>query len=111
MKFPILDLVPATREHLNKSNILIVQATPGAGKSTILPLHLLQQPFLNNKKILLLEPRRLAAKTVAQRMAQIQNQKVGEEIGYRVRFETKVSEATKLEVIAKSIERKGKYKC
>jgi ATP-dependent helicase HrpB len=101
--YPILDLVPAIVEHLNKANTLIVQATPGAGKSTILPLQLLQQTFLNNKKIILLEPRRLAAKTVAQRMAQVQKQKVGEEIGYRVRFESKVSAQTRLEVITEAI--------
>jgi len=101
--YPILDVVPDIIHYLNKANTLIVQATPGAGKSTILPLHLVQQPFLNNKKVLLLEPRRLAAKTVAQRMAQLQNQKVGEEIGYRVRFESKVSAQTKLEVITEAI--------
>ncbi|MFY7918927.1 MAG: DEAD/DEAH box helicase, partial [Chryseotalea sp.] len=101
--YPILDVVPDIIHYLNKANTLIIQATPGAGKSTILPLHLVQQPFLNNKKVLLLEPRRLAAKTVAQRMAQLQNQKVGEEIGYRVRFESKVSAQTKLEVITEAI--------
>ena len=86
---------------LAESTRLIVTAPPGAGKSTLLPLALLEaQP---QGRILLLEPRRLAARQVAARMAQMLGESVGTTVGYRMRFETRVSSATRIEVITEGI--------
>lgn len=83
--------------------MVIVQAPPGAGKSTILPLELLHEPWLEGKKIILLEPRRLAARSVAQRMADLLGEAVGKTVGYRIRFENNVSKATRIEVVTEGI--------
>ena len=91
------------REKLAKENTLIVTAPPGAGKSTLLPLALLNELFLQNKKIIMLEPRRLAARTIATRMASLIGEEIGETIGFRIRFENRVSEKTKLEVVTEGI--------
>jgi ATP-dependent helicase HrpB len=100
---PIFEVIPAVKQNLEKSNTLILEAPPGAGKSTVLPLHLLKELWLGDKKIIMLEPRRLAAKSVATRMAAILNESVGMTVGYRVRFDTKVSKATRLEVVTEGI--------
>ena len=80
---------------------LLVTAPPGAGKSTLLPLTLLES--IPEGKILMLEPRRLAARQVAERMASMLGQKVGETVGYRVRFESRVSANTRIEVLTEGI--------
>ena len=80
-----------------------MNAPPGAGKSTLLPLTLLDEPWLAGKKIILLEPRRLAAKTIAARMAQLWGDEPGQTIGYRIRFENRVSALTRLEVVTEGI--------
>jgi ATP-dependent helicase HrpB len=100
---PITDIIPAVRQHLNRDNTLIVNAPPGAGKSTLLPLAVLDEPWLKGKKILMLEPRRLAAKTIAARMADLLGENLGQSIGYRIRFENRVSEATRIEVLTEGI--------
>jgi ATP-dependent helicase HrpB len=100
---PVVEIIPQVKSHLSKSNVLLVNAPPGAGKSTILPLVLLQEPFLKGKKILMLEPRRLAAKSIAFRMAELLGQKVGETVGYRIRFENQISSRTRLEVLTEGI--------
>lgn len=100
---PIAEIIPQVQQHFSKANSLIVQAPPGAGKSTLLPLSLINQPWLASKKILMLEPRRLATKSIAQRMAAMSKTKLGELIGYRIRFESLVSNHTKLEVITEGI--------
>lgn len=102
-QLPITAVVPDIRRHLTASNAVILQAPPGAGKSTFLPLQLLDEPWLDGQKILLLEPRRLAARAVAHRLAELYGERVGETIGYRVRFETKVSRRTRLEVVTEGI--------
>ncbi len=66
---PIIEIIPDLNKGLSAHNTLILQSAPGAGKSTYLPLQLLNEDWLNGKKILMLEPRRLAAKTVAARLA------------------------------------------
>ncbi|MBJ7428382.1 MAG: ATP-dependent helicase HrpB [Bacteroidia bacterium] len=91
------------KNHLANNNTLIVNAPPGAGKSTLLPLTLLDENWLAGKKIIMLEPRRLAAKTIATRMAELWGDKVGETIGYRIRFENRVSAQTKIEVVTEGI--------
>lgn len=100
---PIYDILEAVKTSLAQQNTLIIQAPPGAGKSTVLPVELLEEPWLAGKKILLLEPRRLAARAVATRMAELRNENVGETIGYRVRFENKISRSTRIEVVTEGI--------
>ena len=100
---PITEVLEKTVEHLKSNTTLIVHAPPGAGKSTILPLTFLNEEWLNGKKIILLEPRRLAAKSIAHRMAELLDESVGETIGYRIRFESKTSNNTKLEVVTEGI--------
>jgi ATP-dependent helicase HrpB len=100
---PVTEIIPAVREKLSKENTLIVHAPPGAGKSTLLPLALLNESWLEGKKIIMLEPRRLAARTIAVRMASLLEEEAGETIGFRIRFENKVSAKTKLEVVTEGI--------
>lgn len=100
---PVVEIIPQVRQHLSEQNTLIVNAPPGAGKSTLLPLALLKETWLEGKKIVMLEPRRLAAKTIAMRMASLLEEETGERVGYRVRFETRVSAKTKLEVVTEGI--------
>jgi len=100
---PVKDVIPDIQKELSVANTLIVKAPPGAGKSTLLPLALMNSPWLEGKKILMLEPRRLAAKTIANRMADLLGEKAGESIGYRIRFESKVSAQTKIEVLTEGI--------
>lgn len=101
--FPIQQIVPDVKGVLQENNLLILQAPPGAGKSTILPIQLLEERWLNGKKIILLEPRRLAARAVAARMASLLNEPVGKTIGYRIRFENKVSSQTRIEIVTEGI--------
>lgn len=100
---PVTDIINEVKSHLKNQNTLIVNAPPGAGKSTLLPLTLLEEPWLAGQKIIMLEPRRLAAKTIAMRMADLWGDKVGETIGYRVRFENRVSAITRIEVVTEGI--------
>lgn len=102
-ELPVLDILPDLRKVLSKERTVILQAPPGAGKSTVLPLELIHEPWLLGKKILMLEPRRLAAKSVATRMASQLEEAAGQSIGYRVRFETKVSSKTRIEVLTEGI--------
>jgi ATP-dependent helicase HrpB len=101
--YPVLEILPALKEALKQHPVTILQAPPGAGKSTVLPLHLLHQPWLNGKKVVMLEPRRLAARSVAMRMAEELNEAAGETIGYRVRFESVSGKNTQLEVVTEGI--------
>ncbi len=102
-QLPILEIIPEIKKKLILHNTLIIQAPPGAGKSTILPLQLLDEPWLKGKKILMLEPRRLAARSVANRMSLLINEQVGTTIGYRVRFDNKISKQTRIEVLTEGI--------
>ncbi|MCT4643932.1 MAG: ATP-dependent helicase HrpB, partial [Carboxylicivirga sp.] len=100
---PITEVINDVKKHLKKDNTLIVNAPPGAGKSTLLPLALLEEEWLKGQKVIMLEPRRLAARTIAMRMAYILGEKIGVRIGYRIRFDNCVSEATQLEVVTEGI--------
>jgi len=100
---PVAEVVPDIRKALEKNNTLVIKAPTGAGKSTLLPISLLEEDWLDGKKIIMLEPRRLAAKTVAMRMADMIGEKAGETIGYRIRFEQKISKQTRLEVVTEGI--------
>ena len=100
---PVAEIIPAVKKSLSATPTLIIQAPPGAGKSTLLPLALLNEPWLAGKKILLLEPRRLATKSIAQRMANMLGEELGQTVGYRIRFDTCISSSTRLEVITEGI--------
>jgi ATP-dependent helicase HrpB len=82
---------------------VILEAPPGAGKSTIVPLFLLQQAWREDQRILVLEPRRVAARAVARRMAMLRGEAAGEVVGYRTRLETRVSPRTRIEVVTEGI--------
>lgn len=102
LQLPIDDVLPALITQLKTSSQLILKAPPGAGKSTRLPLALLQQGCVTGK-IVMLEPRRLAARNIASYLASQLGEKVGETIGLRVRGESKVSACTRLEVVTEGV--------
>ncbi len=100
---PAAEVVSELKETLSSSNTAIIKAPPGAGKSTLLPIELVNESWLNGKKILMLEPRRLAAKSIARRMSEMTGTRLSEEIGYRIRFDQKATEETRIEVITEGI--------
>ena len=101
--YPVQKVIGELSSTLEHQPVVILQAPPGAGKSTIVPLLLHDEPWLHGKKIVMLEPRRLAAKSVAVRMASILKEEIGKTIGYRVRFENAVSRDTRCEVVTEGI--------
>lgn len=103
LDLPIVEIISEVKEKLSAFNTLIVNAPPGAGKSTLLPITLLNEPWLQGKKILMLEPRRLATQTIAARLSSLLNEPVGETVGYRIRFDKKISKKTRLEVVTEGI--------
>ena len=88
---PVSDSLPAIAAALREKNRAILSAPPGAGKTTIVPLHLLGEPWRGDGRIILLEPRRLAARAAAGRMASLLGEAVGETVGYRMRLDNRVS--------------------
>src|SRR5690242_20785016 len=84
-------------------NTAVLVAPPGAGKTTRVPLALLDEPWVKRRKIIVLEPRRIAARASAERMAKTLGERAGETVGYRVRFGSKVSRATRIEVVTEGI--------
>jgi ATP-dependent helicase HrpB len=100
---PIDAVLPALAEALATRDAVVLQAPPGAGKSTVVPLALAQQPWARDRRILMLEPRRLAARAVARRMAETLREPVGETVGYRMRLETRVGPRTRIEVITEGV--------
>lgn len=82
---------------------MVLAAPPGAGKTTGVPLSLLTEGWLTNQKIIMLEPRRLAARAAARRMAHMMNEALGQTVGYRMRLERKVSAATRIEVVTEGV--------
>lgn len=96
-------VLPQLAEALEKRNVAVLQAPPGAGKTTRVPLALMDAPFLKGGKIIMLEPRRLAAVNAARYMAQCLGEEVGRRVGYGIRFERKVSSATRIEVVTEGI--------
>jgi len=101
--FPISPLLPAIADSLAAHPRLVLEAPPGAGKTTQVPLALLEAPWLQGGRILMLEPRRVAARSAAQFMARQLGEAVGETVGYRIRFENKVSARTRIEVVTEGI--------
>jgi len=100
---PINEALPALREALASRTAVLLEAPPGAGKSTIVPIALLQCPWLKEQKILMLEPRRVAARAVANRMATLLGETVGRSVGFRTRLETRVGRETRIEVVTEGI--------
>jgi ATP-dependent helicase HrpB len=100
---PIVEAVPRLMTALREGRGALLEAPPGAGKSTIVPLVLLDSPWLGGRKILMLEPRRIAARAVANRMAALLGEPVGLTVGYRTRLETKVSRDSRIEVLTEGI--------
>ena len=100
---PIDAVLPDIAAALRARNAMVLVAPPGAGKTTRVPLALLDEPWTKGKKIIVLEPRRIAARASAERMAKTLGERAGETVGYRVRFGSKVSRATRIEVVTEGI--------
>jgi len=101
--FPISPLLPAIADSLAAHPRLVLEAPPGAGKTTQVPLALLDAPWLQGGRIVMLEPRRVAARSAAQFMARQLGEPVGETVGYRIRFENRISARTRIEVVTEGI--------
>jgi len=100
---PIDAMLAPLRAALARSSSVVLQASPGAGKTTRVPLALLDEPWLEGRRIVMLEPRRLAARAAARRMAASRNESVGLTVGFRVRGEARVSAQTRVEVVTEGI--------
>ena len=100
---PIDAILPELRRALAARHAAVLVAPPGAGKTTRVPLVLADEPWARDKKILVLEPRRLAARAAAERMARTLGERVGETVGLRVRFGSQVSRRTRVEIITEGI--------
>ncbi len=103
MNFPVDDVIPDLKAALISRPSAILVAEPGAGKTTRVPLALMSEPWVKGRKIVMLEPRRLAARAAATRMAQTLGEEVGARVGYAVRMERKVSKATRIEVVTEGL--------
>ena len=102
-KLPIEDVLPALKGKLAASRSAVLEAPPGAGKTTLVPLALKDEPWLAGRKILMLEPRRIAARAAAARMASLLGESVGETVGYRVRLDARVGPNTRIEVLTEGL--------
>ncbi len=102
-QLPICDVLPKIETALADAPNLVLVAPPGAGKTTLVPLTQLQSAWLGGRKIIMLEPRRLAARAAASRMATLLGETVGETVGYRIRFDTRVSAKTRIEVVTEGV--------
>ncbi|MFT5606020.1 MAG: ATP-dependent helicase HrpB [Paracoccaceae bacterium] len=103
MLLPVQSVLPSLIQAFMDRDEAILVAAPGAGKTTLVPLALLDQPWLRGQRILLLEPRRLAARMAAQRMAELLSERLGETIGYRMRLDSKESAATRILVVTEGV--------
>src|SRR5215204_6553558 len=100
---PIDDVLPALAAALRAGTNAILVAPPGAGKTTRVPLALLDEAWVSSRKILVLEPRRLAARAAAARMASVLGERVGDTVGLRIRLESKVSSRTRIEIVTEGV--------
>ncbi|WP_019411955.1 ATP-dependent helicase HrpB [Pseudomonas psychrophila] len=103
ISLPIDEVLPALRLALRERHEAVLEAPPGAGKTTRVPLALLNEPWLAGQRIVMLEPRRLAARAAAERLASELGEKVGETVGYRIRLDSKVGPTTRIEVVTEGI--------
>jgi ATP-dependent helicase HrpB len=102
-ELPINAVIPSVQQTLSSETRLVVSAPPGAGKTTGIPPALLDASWLGSRKIIMLEPRRLAARAAAQRIARMLGETVGQTVGYRIRLESRVSKATRIEIVTEGI--------
>ncbi|MEK4052181.1 ATP-dependent helicase HrpB [Paenibacillus sp. FSL F4-0087] len=100
---PIQQIIPELRLLFQEKDTGVLIAEPGAGKTTVVPLALLEEPWVAGRKIIMLEPRRLAARSAAARMAASLGEKAGQTVGYRVRMDTRVSQSTRIEVVTEGV--------
>ncbi|SLJ97038.1 MULTISPECIES: ATP-dependent helicase HrpB [unclassified Paenibacillus] len=100
---PIQQIIPELRQLFQEKDTGVLIAEPGAGKTTVVPLALLEEPWVTGRKIIMLEPRRLAARSAAARMAASLGEKAGQTVGYRVRMDTRVSQSTRIEVVTEGV--------
>ncbi|MEC0249587.1 helicase-related protein, partial [Paenibacillus chitinolyticus] len=103
MNVPVEAVLPELLGVLRREQNAVLIAPPGAGKTTRVPLALLKEPWLDGKRILMLEPRRIAARAAAAYMASLLGEKTGETVGYRMRADTKVGPKTRIEVITEGV--------
>ncbi|PQP89510.1 ATP-dependent helicase HrpB [Paenibacillus sp. AR247] len=103
LELPVLQVMPELKEILNRRTSALLIAEPGAGKTTQTPLAFLHESWLDGQKIVMLEPRRLAARSAAAYMASQLGEKVGQTVGYRVRMDSKTSASTRIEVVTEGI--------
>lgn len=102
-ELPVTHILPQLLQALEHNPSAVLQAPPGAGKTSLVPLALLRADWLAGQKIILLEPRRLAARAAAERLAELLGEPVGQTVGYRIRLDSKVSAATRIEVVTEGI--------
>tara|TARA_X000000950_G_scaffold46666_1_gene53640 strand:+ start:7203 stop:9656 length:2454 start_codon:yes stop_codon:yes gene_type:complete len=102
-QLPIDDVLDEISTALKTGNRLVLAAPPGAGKTTKVPLHLLGSDWLGDKKIIMLEPRRIAARRAAERMASMLGERVGDTVGVRSRLDTRIGPKTKIEVVTEGV--------
>ncbi|MFB9792018.1 ATP-dependent helicase HrpB [Shinella granuli] len=102
-RLPVSEVLPSLGDALSAGARAVLSAPPGAGKTTLVPLFLLDQAWRGDGKVILLEPRRLAARAAAGRMASLLGERVGETIGYRMRLDVKVSAKTRIEVVTEGV--------
>ncbi|WP_337183413.1 ATP-dependent helicase HrpB [Shinella sp.] len=102
-RLPVSEVLPSLGEALHAGTRAVLSAPPGAGKTTLVPLFLLDASWRGDGKIILLEPRRLAARAAAGRMAALLGEKVGETVGYRMRLDNRVSAKTRIEVVTEGV--------
>jgi ATP-dependent helicase HrpB len=100
---PIHEALPALKAALAGRNAAVLVAPPGAGKTTVVPLELLAESWIGGGKIIVLEPRRLAARAAAERMAATLGEPVGQTVGFRVRMQSRISAATRIEVVTEGV--------
>ncbi|WP_026370347.1 DEAD/DEAH box helicase [Kallotenue papyrolyticum] len=100
---PVETVLPELRRALASPGAAVLTAPPGAGKTTLVPLALLNEPWLGGRRVLMLEPRRLAARAAARRMADMLGERTGDTVGYRMRAETKVGPRTRVEVVTEGV--------
>ena len=100
---PIDAALPQLCAALSQHGVAVLQAPPGAGKSTVVPLALADEPWAARKRLVMLEPRRLATRAVARRMASTLGENVGETVGYRMRLDSRISRATRIEVVTEGV--------
>jgi len=100
---PVEDVIPELRAALAGDGVAVLQAEPGAGKTTLVPLRLLDEPWLAGARIVVMEPRRVAARAAAARMANLLSEEVGVTVGYVTRDDRQVSRLTRIEVVTDGI--------